>query len=583
MSQKSETQSLDRRGGEPPGSERLRVLAFWDDQHLIHLLPERGTVTVGRGEGVEFQITDRAISRQHVRIHVTDWLCVEDLGSANGTFVRGRSLKPGETVEVQPGDMIELGRTMLFIQRAPSPVRPVQLYTHDYFEARLDDECGRSERGGRPFSVVRVHHPRSPGTQVEEILAASVQPGDVLGRYGPGEHELLWVDCSPEATEERAGALVTSLREAFPAGSVGVACSPRDGRRAAELLERANAAVRGPGKGERSTSPMVLDGTMESLRRIVERVAGSSISVLFTGETGVGKGVLAAELHQKSPRSAGPFVTLNCAALTESLLEAELFGYEKGSFTGAVKAKPGLLETADGGTLLLDEVGEMSLGTQAKLLGALEDRKFLRVGGVRPRQVDLRLVSCTNRDLEVEIERGTFRKDLFFRLAQLQLVVPPLRERKTEIDQLAVAFAAQAGLSSGLKRAPVISPQALAELRRHPWIGNVRELRNVIERAVLFCADGVIRPEDVRVDRLRTTVFPPTNSTPGNLTPQPPLPAEPEPGDPSDQEERKRIREALEACGGNQTKAAKLLGYSRRTLVNRLEKLRMPRPRKPGR
>ena len=144
----------------------LRVLAFWDDQHLIYLLPERGTVTVGRGEGVELQITDRAISRQHVRIHVTDRLCVEDLGSANGTFVRGRSLKPGETVEVQPGDMIGLGRTMLFIQRAPSPVRPVQLYTHDYFEARLDDECGRSERGGRPFSVVRIHHPRSPGTRV---------------------------------------------------------------------------------------------------------------------------------------------------------------------------------------------------------------------------------------------------------------------------------------------------------------------------------------------------------------------------------------------------------------------------------
>ena len=223
----------------------------------------------------------------------------------------------------------------------------------------------------------------------------------------------------------------------------------------------------------------------------------------------------------------------------------------------------------------------MSLGTQAKLLGALEDRKFLRVGGLRPRQVDLRLVSCTNKDLEVEIERGTFRKDLFFRLAQLQLVVPPLRERKTEIDQLAVAFAAQAGLSSGLKRAPVISPQALAELRRHTWQGNVRELRNVIERAVVFCADGVIRPEDVRVDRLRTTVFPPINPTPGNLTPQPPLPAEPEPGD-------RAIRKNASASARPSRRAAETRprprscsAYSRRTLVNRLGKLGMPRPRKP--
>ena len=190
MSFKSETQSLDKGGGNFPPSNRLRVLALWNDQHLIYLLPESGTVTVGRGEGVEFRISDKAISRQHLKFHVREQLYVEDLGSANGTWVRGRSLKAGETVEVNPGDMIELGRTMLFIQRAQTPARPVQISTHDYFVARVDDECGRAAGGRASFAVVRVHNTATRGDSVEEKLAASVRPGDVLATYAPGEHEL---------------------------------------------------------------------------------------------------------------------------------------------------------------------------------------------------------------------------------------------------------------------------------------------------------------------------------------------------------------------------------------------------------
>jgi two-component system, NtrC family, response regulator AtoC len=575
MSTNSKTQSLDSREGR--GSKRLRILALWGDERLIFPLPDSGSVTVGRAGGVELKITDQHISRQHVKFHLGARLCVEDLNSANGTWVRGCSLKPGETVEVNPGDTIELGQTtMLVVQRTPAAARPVQIHTHEYFEARVDDECGRAESGGATFAVVRVHAAGSQGSRVEERLAASVRPGDVLAGYGPAEHELLWVDCSPRAAEERAAALRTSLHEISPSASVGVACCPRDGRWGAALLERSNAAVLGVLRNETSVPVALLDGAMENVRRILERVAASELSVLFTGETGVGKGLLAAELHRASARAGGPIVALNCAALTETLLEAELFGYEKGIFTGAVKAKPGLLEMAEGGTLLLDEIGEMSLSIQAKLLGVLEDGKFLSVGGLRPRRVDFRLVSCTNRDLEAEIERGTFKRDLYYRIAQFPLFVPPLRERTGEIDELARAFAAQVGRSKGSNSAPVLSPEALAVLRRHPWPGNVRELRNVIMRAVVLCTDGVIRPEHLPAEGPRTMVYAETG--PGNAAPRP---LKPQADGGRGNTERQRILDALEACGGNQTRAAKLLGIARRTLSNRMDKLRIPGPRKP--
>ena len=583
---------LDGAGGGPPfhpGSPRLRILALWDDEHLTYLLPDRGTVTVGRAqEGVDLRIGDGTISRQHVRFHVGERLCIEDLRSANGTRVRGRRLEPGETVDVNPGDVIELGRTMLLVQRVPPAARPVQIYAHDYFEARVDDECSRAQRTGAGFAIVRVHDAGSSARAVEQQLAASARPGDVLANYGPSEHELLWVDCSPEVAEQRRATLLASLRTISPEAAVGLALHPRDGRSSAVLLERANAAVRGRALRGETVEVAFGEGPMDNLRRIVERIAPGSINVLITGETGVGKGVLAEELHRRSPRSKGPFVAINCAELTEALLEAELFGHERGIFTGAVKEKPGLIETADGGTLLLDEVGEMLPSTQPKLLRVLEDREVRRVGGLRPRSVNLRLVTCTNRDLEAEVARGAFRSDLYFRLAGITLDVPPLRERVGEIDELARGFVARAVQASDkdATTAPVLSPEALEALRSDPWPGNVRQLRNVIERAVLLCTDGVIRPEHLRAGRQRTVVYAPV-----------PLTAEQQgtgvggarggftgdggsasAGDVS--AERKRIKEALDACGGNQSRAADLLGWSLRKLVNRLDRYGFPRPKK---
>jgi transcriptional regulator with PAS, ATPase and Fis domain len=312
---------------------------------------------------------------------------------------------------------------------------------------------------------------------------------------------------------------------------------------------------------------------MESLRRVVERIAGSSISVLIAGETGVGKGLLAKELHRKSPRVRGPFVALNCAELTESLLEGELFGYEKGAFTGADQAKAGLIETADGGTLLLDEVGELPLTTQAKLLRILEDREVRRIGSLRPRHVDLRVVACTNRDLEAESEQGGFRRDLYFRLAGISIVIPPLRERTGEIEGLAREFLEQAAQSTGQRPAPVLTSEALVALRRYPWPGNVRELRNVMERALLLSRGGVIGPEHLPAERLRTTVYPRVPA------PSPPE-TQPVPGKRVRGRERQQLLDALAECGGNQTRAAKRLGISRRTLVTWLKESGVPRPRK---
>ena len=570
-----ETLRLERAAEQPP--PRLCILALWDDEHVTFPLPEKGSVTVGRTGGAEIQVGDQAVSRQHVRLHLGELLHVEDLSSANGTRVRGRKLKIGETVEVNPGDVIEIGRTMLVIQRMPVSARPLRIDTHDYFEARVDDECGRFERGEVTFAVIRVHDAAGLPLLVQQRLASAVLPGDVWANYGPSEHELLLVDSSPPLAAQRAAALLASLQQLSPSATVGLACCPRDGRTSAELLERANASLRSAGGTRDEVAPVAApDGPMDGLRRVVERIAGSAISVLICGETGVGKGVLARELHRKSPRAGGPFVALNCAELSESLLEAELFGYERGAFTGASSAKPGLIETADGGTLLLDEVGEMSLTTQAKLLRVLEEREVRRIGSLHSHRVDLRVVACTNRDLEAESERGSFRRDLYFRLAGVSLVVPPLRERTKEIEALALAFIEQTRPAGDRSGAAVLSPEARAALRRYSWPGNVRELRNAIERAVLLSPDGVIRPEHLPAERLGARVVQPTAAARG-------AGAEPRPSnEPGDSKDRQAVLDALAACGGNQSRAAKRLGISRRTLVTRLESLGLPRPRKSG-
>ncbi len=327
---------------------------------------------------------------------------------------------------------------------------------------------------------------------------------------------------------------------------------------------------------------VVRDPAMRAVYEQAARAARASISVLLLGETGVGKEVLARAIHGHSPRAAGPFMGINCAALAESLLEGELFGSEKGAYTGAVTARAGLFEAANGGTVFLDEVGEMPLATQGKLLRVLEERVVVRLGSTRPRPIDVRFVAATNRDVEGDSRTGRFRSDLYFRLAGISLAIPPLRERPAELALLVDRFVAAACRELDRGAPLAVSAEAMDALRRHEWPGNVRELRNVIGRAAVLCAGDTILPEHLPPSLLAPRAPAPVPAPAAAAAPA----AVPARAGGEDLQgeikslERARIIEALEKCAGNQSKAAEMLGISRRTLVSRLSEFGLPRPRK---
>jgi DNA-binding NtrC family response regulator len=325
--------------------------------------------------------------------------------------------------------------------------------------------------------------------------------------------------------------------------------------------------------------------SMAEVHRLLALVAPGTISVLLLGETGVGKEVMAERVHRGSTRAAGPFVRLNCAAFSEQLVESELFGHERGAFTGAMSSKPGLLEAADGGTMFFDEVAELTPALQAKLLRVLEAGEVTRVGALRPRRIDVRYVCATNRDLVAACAARVFRDDLYHRLNGITIRIPPLRQRRDEIMPLARAFAEEAFAALGKPPVP-ISDAARVRLEEHPWPGNVRELKKSIERAVLLCHGKQIEIADLRLDEpgpsSEAAVAP---VTPVTLAP-PSSRAEPT-GAPDLRSdlaslERARIVAALAEHAGNQTRAAAALGISRRTLVSRMEAYGLPRPRKPA-
>jgi DNA-binding NtrC family response regulator len=447
----------------------LELAVVVGDAITLAALPTRGAVTLGRDEECDVRIDNRSVSRRHAILHLDPPLRIQDLGSANGTFVRDtrssldtasthplRKLSK-ETIEIAIGERVNLGSIPIVVRRAAGTAR---------------------------------RDPASP---------------------------------------------------------------PDDGT-------------------------VVRDPVMQTLYEQVTRAARSTISVLVLGETGVGKELLARAVHDRSPRARAPFLELNCAALPPSLLEGELFGHEKNAFTGANQARPGLLESADRGTIFLDEVGELPLPVQVKLLRVLEDRKVLRIGGRTPRKLDVRFVAATNRDLEAEVARGSFRQDLYFRLNGVSFVIPPLRERVAEIAPLAERFLAAAGQTLDRTEPFRLSPEALGYLERYTWPGNVRELRNVIERAAVLASGEVILPADLPRHLTGVARGPIGGAgaeaearAAGGQTPAPK-------GAP----ERQRVIDALEQCAWNQTRAAKLLGMSLRTLVNRLKKYNIPRPRNPS-
>ena len=292
------------------------------------------------------------------------------------------------------------------------------------------------------------------------------------------------------------------------------------------------------------------DGTSHAWREVIGRatqVAATEATTCLQGESGTGKEVIARFIHQRSPRWRGPFIAINCAALPEQLLESELFGFERGAFTGAQQSKPGQIELAFGGVLFLDEVTEMTPAAQAKFLRVLQEREFLRLGGMRPVRVNARVIAATNRNLDDAVARREFRADLYYRLNVFDIRIPPLRERRDDIPLLA------AGLLREFAGATVeLTPDAMEALRRHDWPGNVRELRNVLERAVIVCDGRSIDSEHLSL-RAREDLAPSSGTDLGAL-------------------ERKAIQQAMRDVGGNKVRAAKQLGISRMQLYGRLRK-----------
>jgi two-component system response regulator AtoC len=290
----------------------------------------------------------------------------------------------------------------------------------------------------------------------------------------------------------------------------------------------------------------------ELYARIGEAAKQVQVNVLIEGETGTGKEHAARMLHDFSPRSKGPFVELHCAALPETLLESELFGYETGAFTGATKPKPGLMEQAQGGTLFLDEIGELPLNTQAKLLKVLEDKVLRRLGSVKPIALDVRLVAASNRDLEQEVKARRFRADLFYRLNVVRLLLPPLRGRSQDIESLARHFFDRFRVDFGKELLP-LSDSLVDVLKAQPWAGNVRELRNTMERAVLQARGGELAPQDLGLDRAAPSAAAPADSDGGHLT-------------------AASLRQAMEDARWNRSLAAQRLGISRPTLLKWLKR-----------
>jgi Nif-specific regulatory protein len=299
---------------------------------------------------------------------------------------------------------------------------------------------------------------------------------------------------------------------------------------------------------------------------VIERVAPSRATVLLRGESGTGKEVVARALHERGPRAERPFVAVSCAALPEALLESELFGHEKGAFTGAAQARPGRFELADGGTLFLDEVGELPLAAQVKLLRAIQERQFERVGGRRTVTVDVRLVAATNRDLEEAVRAGTFRLDLYHRLQVVELHLPPLRERPDDVPLLATRFLEELSAEHG--RHLVLTPGAMEALAGHDWPGNVRQLRNVLERLVVAHADGPVTAEDLEWLTGKPGTASPAATATSTAASTAPAPATSAAAD----DERARIELALTRAGHVQARAARLLGMSVRQLRWRIAK-----------
>ena len=551
-----------------------------------HALPVDRPLRVGREEGVEIRINHRSISRVHASIEIVDGeVRVTDLESRNGTTI-GRRRLGREPHPIAAGATIMFGDISCHLMIArTSELRSELRVEPDELDRRLAHEAERALRHEHTVSLLAVQIEPCDPQVLQRVLRSIVhqlRDLDVYAQRTANRIDVMLVETGRDAARAEAERLLAAVGASGPATRIGVACFPGDApsvsllpQAAANATEGASSGVHVAGEAVRvlrfgELEVVVADPAMHRVFGLVERVAPSELGVLIRGETGTGKEVIAHALHALGPRRRQPLVAINCAALPDNLLESELFGHERGAFSGAATTKQGLFEQADGGTLFLDEIGEMPAPLQAKLLRVLETKRIRRVGGVTEIPVDIRLVSATHRDLDQQVANNEFRHDLLFRLRGLEIVLPPLRQRPHELALLAQRFLAEACRAAN--RAPLaISAGAMAVLEAHVWSGNIRELRHAMSSAAVVADGEVLHATDLpEAIRGRAKEAPPSSAVAADL------------GAMSLDEavrafERSRIERALEASGGNQSQAARILGIPRKTLVSKLKALGLRR------
>ena len=452
----------------------------------------------------------------------------------------------------------------------PAPLEPVKLTKREVENRLLDFEIIRDLAADIPPNTERNRLLLSTGMRswlrVPVLLWGEV--GGVLGfLYREPGH---YTEDDVEVARRIADRIALAICHQRLAAEAQVAAEAR------ERAERLAATIETLSRELASRDRNRIVGDSRPWKQVLKQigqVAHSETTVLITGESGTGKEVVAHLVHHGSPRAKRPFVAVNCAALPDQLLESELFGHEKGAFTGAVATKIGRLEQADGGTLFLDEIGEMSPLVQAKVLRVLEEREFQRLGGTRTLHADVRLIAATNRDLLAAMTNGRFREDLFYRLNVFEIHVPALRERPRDILALAELFLEELGPTTG-RPAAGISRDAREWILAYPWPGNVRELRNAIERAILLCDGGLITREHLPAAVGRPQEARRARSSNGSMDSPTPDPATPFPAGGVDlaDVERNFVEQALKQARGNKTKASELLGLTRAQLYSRIEK-----------
>ena len=554
-----------------------------------HPLQEGTELVIGRDSSADVVVDDPGLSRRHARFSFSGGrILVEDLGSTNQTRVGGAAI--ATATPLGAGDVVEAGGVFVYLQASADAPLLQGLLSHDRFVVAVQEEVARGRAFGRAFCVLAVRTPEATMGTAFSVLQRQLRAVDRLAVFGDHLFELLLPEMEGKEAEARAHSIVSAATELGPV-VVAVATWPAAGAHADALLSAARATAAGGAPGVRFAAtvqgqalaatgegPVVESAAMRTLMGTVDRVARSAIPVLLIGETGSGKEVLAREIHHRSPRAKGPLVAVNCGAIPGGLVEGTLFGHDKGAFTGATERKAGVFEAADGGTLLLDEVGELPAGAQAALLRTLETRKVQRVGATAEKSVDVRVVAATHRDLDAMVQAGTFRQDLLFRLNAITLRVPSLRERSDEIPQLARRFVEEASLRHSVPPLP-ISEEALEVLVAWRWPGNVRELKNALERALVIAQGDAIEVDDLP-DALRqvaapaaiiaaqapaTTVTPQSVGTPAGLDASSSLTAR------VDAFEARCILDVLDATGHSIQETAERLQIPKRTLQYKMK------------